>query len=162
MPMPGVNLRLAVAAAAVAVFTVMTAGSTDGGGGDPAGVGTAASHDGGARSAPEIRPGVGRQPLVLAESIDSTPTVVAERRRFWPDAVVVPARRPIELTFENRDANSTHSFRLRIAGRNLVALVVDRRKLVLRFASPGPGRYRFVCDIHRAMRGTVYVVRATG
>lgn len=162
--MPGLNFRLAVGTAAVAVFTVMTGGPTEGGGnvGDPDGVGTAASHGGGSLSAPVIRPGVARQPLVLAEAIDSTPTVVAQGRRFWPDAVVVPARRPIELTFENRDANSTHSFRLRIAGRDPVALAVDRTKLVLRFASPRPGRYRFVCDIHRAMRGTAHVVRVTG
>ena len=162
--MPGLNFRLAVGAAATAVLTLMIAGSTEGGGNDShrAGDGPAAFHAGGAVSAPPIRPGVGRQPIVLAEAIDTTPKVVAERRRFWPDTVVVPSRRPIELTFENRDASSTHGFRLRIAGRDPVALAAGPRTLVLRFSSPGPGSYRFVCDIHRAMRGTVHVLRATG
>ncbi len=160
--MPGQILRLAISAVAIAVLSVMTTGSMQGGDNPDGaeGYGTTASHSGGPPPPPAIRPGMGRGPMVLAEAVDSTPTVVSQGRRFSPDALVVPDQRTIDLTFENRDADSTHSLHLRIPGRDPVVVAVGPDKLVLRFRSPDPGRYRFVCDVHRAMQGTLFVVRA--
>lgn len=155
----GAIRRLSAGSAIIVVFTLMTAGSIEGGGhvADPARHGEPASHPGGTQPA-TIRPGPGRRPVVLAEVVDSDPSIVAEGQRFSPDAVVVPARRRITLTFENRDVASSHGLRIQLPGRDPAALTVRPAKVMLRFRSPAPGPYRIVCDIHRGMQATLNVV----
>jgi len=148
--------RLVAGAVAVASFVVMTGGP---GGGDRRPVNPVAGPTARpiTQGAPGIIPGPPRSPVEIAELVTATPHVVTEGARFSPDTVVVPARRGVVLTVENRDGMS-HSLRLRIPGADPVAVATGAVRVELRFRSPGPGVYRMTCDIHRAMRGTLHAI----
>jgi hypothetical protein len=149
--------QAAIGASVVAVFLLMTGGSTEG-----SGEGAERKPDLTAPAPPvTIEPGPPRDPVVLAEAVDPTPTVVAQGARFSPYHVVVPARRRIVLRFENRDPNTLHDLRIQLPGADVASGARPGPAAVeVRFRSPPrPGHYPFVCDIHRTMKGTLHVIR---
>ena len=86
-------------------------------------------------------------------------TVVAEDLAWDPTCVEVPADEPVTVVIDNRDDGVNHNLHLTDApGEPLTALeagpVVQRLDLLLPV-----GAYRFVCDIHPTMVGSLEAVR---
>jgi hypothetical protein len=153
---PVKGIRAVSGAAVVVVFTLMTGGSTEGSGGvtEPGpDINAPAPHA-------SVEPGAPQLPVVLADAVDPTPTVVAEGARFSPYHVVVPSRRQIVLRLENRDLNVLHNLRIHLPGRDVVtAARAGPEAFELRFRSPtGRGQYTFGCDVHPTMKGTLHVI----
>jgi plastocyanin len=87
----------------------------------------------------------------------------AENVTFKPDTITLAANADVEIRFDNNDRDVQH---------NLVIMGQDPSKPIFRgqlvtgvatatysFHSPGPGEYKFQCDVHPAqMKGTVKVV----
>ena len=76
---------------------------------------------------------------------------------FAPDPLPIPARRPVSITFHNT-TDAPHTLIL------LDPIGVGTRDAVpaggtvrVDFVAPGPGTYRFVCNVHDGMTGTLEV-----
>ena len=88
--------------------------------------------------------------------------IEAERTTFSTDTITLAANTEVEIRFDNNDRNVQHN--ITILGQD-PSRPVFRGELVTgvatatyTFHSPGPGEYRFQCDVHPAqMKGTVRV-----
>jgi len=88
-------------------------------------------------------------------------TVVAPALRFEPSEVFVPAGEEVDLTFENDDDGIAHNLRVKTDDpedeQPHTDLEVGPDTQAVSFTLD-PGEYRFVCDIHPGMRGTITAV----
>lgn len=145
--------RFVASSATVAALVVMAGGSSGGEGMRLPSGGVVAE-----RTEATVLPAPARVPLAIADLVTVTPAVQGEAGRFSPDALAVPAHRPVVLTFENGDATLSHSLRLELPGPDPTAFAADAASVEVRFRSPGPGVYRMMCEFHRSMRGTLHVI----
>ena len=87
--------------------------------------------------------------------------IVAPALRFEPSKVFVPAGEEVDLTFENDDGGIAHNLRVRTDApeddQPATDLQVGPDTQRITFTLD-PGEYRFVCDIHPNMRGTITAV----
>jgi plastocyanin len=87
--------------------------------------------------------------------------VVAPAQRFEPSTVFVPAGEPVELTFENDDEGIAHNLRVKTDASadeqpaTELEIGPDTQRVTFTLDA---GEYRFVCDIHPNMRGTIRAV----
>lgn len=86
----------------------------------------------------------------------------AENIAFAPDTVTIKANEEVEIRFDNNDRAVQHN--ISIYGQDPTRpvfrgeLVTGVATVTYTFRSPGPGEYRFQCDVHPGqMKGTVKV-----
>jgi plastocyanin len=86
----------------------------------------------------------------------------AENIAFTKDTITLKANAEVELRFDNNDRNVQHNFT--ILGQDPSRpvfrgeIVTGVATVTYRFHAPGPGEYKFQCDVHPAqMNGTVKV-----
>lgn len=76
---------------------------------------------------------------------------------FNPDPLVVPARTTVRLTFDNQ-SDAPHTLILltpvQVASN---AAIAGGERASLDFTTPDAGTYRFVCNVHEGMAGTLIV-----
>ncbi|HJV08095.1 MAG TPA: cupredoxin domain-containing protein [Acidimicrobiales bacterium] len=89
--------------------------------------------------------------------------LAAENIAFEHDTITLAANTDIELEFDNNDRETQHN--ITILGQDPTKpifrgqLVTGVATVTYTFHAPGPGEYKFQCDIHPAqMKGTVKVV----
>ncbi len=88
--------------------------------------------------------------------------VKAENTAFTRDTITIKADAEVELRFDNNDRNTQHN--ISILGQDPTKpvfrgeLVTGVATVSYKFHAPGPGEYKFQCDVHPAqMKGTVKV-----
>jgi plastocyanin len=90
---------------------------------------------------------------------DGHVTIVAEDLAWDVDCVVVPADGPVTIEVDNRDDGVNHNLHLTDApGEPTTELEAGPVLQQLEVELPA-GRYRFVCDIHPTMVGSLEAVR---
>lgn len=88
--------------------------------------------------------------------------VVAENTTFLTDTFALPANAEVEVRFENNDRGVQHNISIlrEEAPQALFRgqLVTGVATVAYRFHTPGPGEYRFQCDVHPdQMNGSVRI-----
>jgi plastocyanin len=90
---------------------------------------------------------------MAVDAVSSGPGAYA----FAPVEVTAPARTAVALTFNNiSDAPHTLIFLAPIEAAIEMAVAPGGRASI-EVPTPGPGRYRFVCNVHEGMSGTLVV-----
>jgi plastocyanin len=88
-------------------------------------------------------------------------TIVAQGIAFDTSEIALPAGGEATIDFDNRDAGIPHNVAISPEdGGEAVfqgEIITGPATVTYRFPSPGPGQYRFQCDVHPQMAGTVAV-----
>ena len=85
-------------------------------------------------------------------------TLVARNLAWDLDRIVVPAGQEVTATIDNRDRGILHNLHVKSPGNPKTDLENGPVTQTLRFAIVEPGRYKFICDAHLNMTGTIVVV----
>jgi plastocyanin len=93
-----------------------------------------------------------RLPATL-RALDGNPGTFA----FDPEPLRLPPRTDVSLTFENASDAPHTLIMLAPITVQTTAAVEARASARLDFTTPAPGTYRFVCNVHEGMAGTLIV-----
>jgi plastocyanin len=86
--------------------------------------------------------------------------IAAEGIAFDTTELSLPAEGEVVIAFDNRDAGIPHNVAIYTGGGDPVfqgEIITGPATIEYRFPAPGPGSYRFVCDVHPQMQGTASV-----
>jgi plastocyanin len=86
--------------------------------------------------------------------------LAAEGIAFDTAELSLPAEGEVVIAFDNRDAGIPHNVAIYTGGGDPVfqgEIITGPATIEYRFPAPGPGSYRFVCDVHPQMQGTASV-----
>jgi plastocyanin len=85
--------------------------------------------------------------------------VVAEGIAFDTSQITLPGGGEATIDFDNRDAGIPHNVAIYDGGEAVFQgeIITGPSTVAYRFPSPAPGQYRFQCDVHPQMMGTVTV-----
>lgn len=104
---------------------------------------------------------LGRVPTGASSASPSmTAIVVAHDLAFEPDSLELPSGNPVAITLDNRDPGILHNISILASDGSVLFRGETFAGIEARMYGVAPlpeGRFRFVCDVHPGMEGTLIV-----
>jgi plastocyanin len=102
-----------------------------------------------------------------AVAVPAKPEISAQNIKFSTATLVVPANRPFDLTFDNKDAGVPHNFAIATDSSATTILFAGDKitgvtSTTYHVPSLKPGTYYFLCQVHPNMNGTLQVLPEAG
>lgn len=149
------RLRSVQAVTAAAAAAVLLAGCGSSGSGSS---GSSGSHSSGSSGSGSSAASAGATASVV-NGVQEITITVGNDFRFSPSTIVVH-RGKVRVTLANSGAGTPHDWSLDGFPGDYVPLVSGGQSGTVQFLAPAPGKYEFVCTIHKAqgMTGTLVVL----
>jgi plastocyanin len=111
------------------------------------------------KNAIQSRPNTGSSTASVVDGAQHVTIVVDDRYRFDPATITVHPGM-VTITLEHKGTGAPHDLQVVGFPSDSVPLVTHGQTVSSTFTTPSPGRYEFVCTIHRALgqTGTLVVL----
>jgi plastocyanin len=84
-------------------------------------------------------------------------TIVAKNIAFSPAQVAIPVGQQVEITFDNEDASVPHNIHFMTPTPVKTDVKNGPESEIVKFSVAKKGKYKFTCDVHPTMNGTLTV-----